>query len=252
MLYEYIFLLESVTFFALPSQRTALFLTPQKTEIKSNTIMGSYEFPSFSSSGEDEDFSDSLPTSPTSSTDREYEAYFEEQALHQEDFSVEHDYEEIFSEEEYEFEDDFQLQLPINGTIALRRAYDRDENPFNTERQQMSNMCHKIALDCGPLKDVDTTFQHVSWTEPSQHRSRMVRINAGEPVSPKSQPRVEQMTFDELDAAYEFEFKDSKPISPTLKAKVEQMTLDEFDAASGLDAAFGYDKAGEQDVEMDG
>ena len=78
---------------------------------------------------------------------------------------------------------------------------------------------HELALRYGPLKDVDTTFRTVDWTgescqhagdpEPSVQR-RMARIHDGESVSPKSKPRLEQMSSEEFRKAMEVR-KETRP-----------------------------------------
>ena len=94
------------------------------------------------------------------------------------------------------------LKLPIHGTIAMRRARQVGEDLTEVERQQRARFGHQDAVKYGPLRDVDTTFSEVNWGASTQHRSRMARINYGEPVSPKTKPRVEQMSLKEFNRAF--------------------------------------------------
>ena len=52
------------------------------------------------------------------------------------------------------------------------------------------------------MKDIEVTLGAVDWAADVQHQSRMARIDEGQPVSPKSAPRVEQMSRKEYNTAF--------------------------------------------------
>ncbi|KAF2482867.1 hypothetical protein BDY17DRAFT_136612 [Neohortaea acidophila] len=73
------------------------------------------------------------------------------------------------------------LHLPIFGAIALRRAHQRAADPFQIQREQMSQLHHEIAEKTGPLRDTDVVFREVDWTGEGKGGGR-----DGEDMSPKS------------------------------------------------------------------
>lgn len=108
----------------------------------------------------------------------------------------------------------WQLKLPINGTIAKRRALKRGEDPADIEREQYSRFWHEHECRFGLLKDVDVTFRPVDWDSESRLGRRMERIDHGEPVSPKSKPRVEQMKPHEFEDAFGARKRKRSPSEP--------------------------------------
>lgn len=94
------------------------------------------------------------------------------------------------------------LRLPIHGNVALRRAIQRGDDPFQIHRQQRSQLHHEMELRRGPLRNINTTFHSVDFGKGMQQRSRMSRILAGEPISPGSLPRPEQMSLSEFESVF--------------------------------------------------
>ena len=60
---------------------------------------------------------------------------------------------------------------------------------------------HACAVRSGPLKDIDTAFREVNW----QRKASTESAKRGEPVSPKIQPAVWQMTLEEYNCCFGME-----------------------------------------------
>ena len=108
---------------------------------------------------------------------------------------------DVASEEHINHNVTRRIRLPIHSSIAERRAISSSPDSADIEREQYSRRMHEIALLTVPLKDVNTTFREVDWesgegSEASAQRM-LTRINEGEPLSLRTKPRVEQMSFKE-------------------------------------------------------
>ena len=98
-----------------------------------------------------------------------------------------------------EDEGEWEIKLPIYGTIAQRRAVTWGIDVIDLKRKQWAQLQHEVLSREGELKDVDTSFVEIDWA-PKADEVVMKRLKRGEPVSPGQRPTVEQMTQEEWEA----------------------------------------------------